>query len=103
MDSFLSELLKQCPKIEPLNLAEKMDNMDIIYAPRVPAKSPWVYGTEKDIENVILKFLVSKLQQLVADMWFWGYEGHMDEQSEEWQMWHISNIFERMSDLGVEI
>ena len=43
----------------------------------------------------------AKLRELVADMWFWGYEGHMDSESQEWQMKHIDGVLDRMRELGV--
>ena len=44
----------------------------------------------------------AKLRELVADMWFWGYEGHMDSKSQEWQMKHIDGVLDRMREVGVE-
>jgi hypothetical protein len=45
----------------------------------------------------------AKLRELCADMWFWGYEGHMDSESQEWQMKHIDGVLDRMRELGVEV
>ena len=45
----------------------------------------------------------AKLRELVRDMWFWGYEGHMDGKSQEWQMKHIDGVLARMRELGVEV
>ena len=45
----------------------------------------------------------AKLRELVADMWFWCYEGHMDSESQEWQMKHIDGVLDRMRELGVEV
>ena len=42
-----------------------------------------------------------KLRQLVADMWFWHYEGHIDSESKDVQMRHIDNVLDRMRDLEV--
>ena len=42
-----------------------------------------------------------QLCELVRDMWFWGYEGHMDSESKEWQMKHIDGVLDRMHELGV--
>lgn len=44
----------------------------------------------------------AELRKLCADMWFWGYEGHMDSQSQEWQMNHINEVLDRMCKLGVK-
>lgn len=44
-----------------------------------------------------------KLRELVADMWFWGYKGHMDNESLEWQMKHIDGVLNRMLEFGIEI
>lgn len=45
----------------------------------------------------------TKLRELVGDMWFWGYEGHMESESQEWQMKHISRVLARIHELGVEV
>ena len=45
----------------------------------------------------------AELRELVADMWFWGYCGHMDSKSQEWQMKHIDGVIDRMRELGVEV
>lgn len=45
----------------------------------------------------------AKLRQLVMDMWFWGYEGHMDSQNQEWQMKHIGGVLDSMRELGIEV
>lgn len=76
---------------------------DDISFPRHRLLSKWTIGTEEAIENRLLKILIQEMQRLIADMWFWGYEGHMDSQPEEWQMWHIVNVLERMSDFGIYI
>lgn len=43
------------------------------------------------------------LEELVRDMWFWGYEGHMDGKSQDWQMKHIDGVLDRMKQLGVGV
>ncbi len=50
----------------------------------------------KALENV------NELRELVRDMWFWGYEGHMDSKSQEWQMKHINEVLDRMHELRIE-
>lgn len=45
----------------------------------------------------------AKLRELVADMWFWHYEGHIDSESQERQMKHIDGVLDRMRELGVEV
>ena len=45
----------------------------------------------------------AKLRELVRDMWFWGYEGHMGSESQDWQMKHIDGVLDRMRELGVEV
>ena len=45
----------------------------------------------------------AKLRELVRDMWFWGYEGHMSSESQEWQMKHIDGVHDRMRELGIEV
>ena len=45
----------------------------------------------------------TKLRELVADMWFWHYEGHIDSESQEHQMLHIDGVLNRMHELGVEV
>lgn len=45
----------------------------------------------------------AKLRKLVADMWFWHYEGHIDSESQERQMLHIDAVIQRMRELGVEV
>ena len=44
----------------------------------------------------------AKLRELVADMWFWHYEGHIDSESQEEQMEHIDGVLDRMRKLGIE-
>ena len=44
----------------------------------------------------------AKLRELVADMWFWHYEGHIDSESQERQMLHIDAVIQRMRELGVK-
>lgn len=43
----------------------------------------------------------SKLRKLCADMWFWGYEGHIDSESPERQMKHVDGVLDRLLELGV--
>ena len=101
-DKILQEL--QPNKSDYFDLSSRMVNWDDgISLPRHRMLSKWTIGTEQDIENRILKILIQEMQRLIADMWFWGYEGHMDSQPEEWQMWHIANVLERMSDFGIYI
>ena len=45
----------------------------------------------------------AKLRELVMDMWFWGYEGHMDSESQEWQMKHIDGVLDCIRELGIEV
>ena len=45
----------------------------------------------------------AKLRELVRDMWFWGYCGHMDSKSQEWQMKHIDDVLDRMRELVIEV
>ncbi len=45
----------------------------------------------------------AKLRELVADMWFWSYEGHIDSESQERQMLHIDAVVHRMRELGIEV
>lgn len=45
----------------------------------------------------------NRLRELVADMWFWHYEGHIDSESQERQMLHIDAVIQRMRELGVEV
>lgn len=57
----------------------------------------YLYGrTDLEAEN-------AKLRELVADMWFWHYEGHIDSESQERQMLHIDAVIQRMRELGVEV
>ena len=42
-----------------------------------------------------------RLRELVRDMWFWCYEGHIDSESQERQMKHIDGVLDRMRELGV--
>lgn len=46
---------------------------------------------------------VDALEELVLDMWFWSYEGHIDSESQERQMLHIDGVLDRMRELGVEV
>ena len=47
------------------------------------------------------KARIEQLESLVRDMWFWGYEGHMDSESQDWQMKHIDGLLDRMAALGL--
>ena len=42
------------------------------------------------------------LRELVRDMWFWHYEGHIDSESQERQMLHIDAVIQRMRELWVD-
>ena len=44
----------------------------------------------------------AKLRELVRDMWFWHYEGHIDSESQERQMKHIDRVIDCMRELGVD-
>ena len=55
---------------------------------------PFDNPTLVEVEN-------AKLRELVRDMWFWGYEGHIDSESQERQMKHIDGVLDRMRGLGV--
>ena len=57
--------------------------------------------TEREVRQ--LKAENAKLRELVADMWFWQYEGHIDSESQERQMLHIDAVIQRMRELGVEV
>ena len=46
---------------------------------------------------------VKALEELVRDMWFWGYEGHMNSESQDWQMKHIDGVLDRMHELGIGV
>lgn len=54
-------------------------------------------ATEKDR----LKEENSKLRKLCADMWFWGYEGHIDSESQERQMEHVDGVLDRLIEMEV--
>ena len=43
------------------------------------------------------------LRELVRDMWFWHYEGHIDNVPQEEQTEHIDGVMRRMRKLGVEL
>lgn len=53
------------------------------------------------VEFVLMMRENKELRELVRDMWFWGYEGHMNSKSQEWQMKHIDGVLDRMRELGV--
>ena len=64
------------------------------------------YTGAVEIGNKAIEKLESenaKLRELVRDMWFWHYEGHIDSESQECQMKHIDGVIQRMRDLGVEV
>lgn len=54
-------------------------------------------GIEEHAERIV------ELEKLVQDMWFWGYCGHMDSESQEWQMSHIDGVLNRIQKLGIEV
>ena len=45
----------------------------------------------------------AKLRELVSDMWFWSYCGHIDSESLERQMLHVDAVIQRMRELGIEV
>ena len=71
--------------------------------------------TDEQIERIIEKFgqlhkIIDgqmdeneRLRELVRDMWFWHYCGHIDSVPQEKQMEHIDGIISRMAELGVEV
>lgn len=70
-----------------------------VYTPEAMAKT--LALCDEQIER--LEAENAKLRKLVRDMWFWGYEGHMDSESQEWQMKHIDGVLDRMHELGIEV
>ena len=46
---------------------------------------------------------IRELRELVLDMWFWHYEGHIDNVPQEEQTEHIDGVMRRMRELGVEL
>lgn len=44
----------------------------------------------------------AKLRELVRDMWFWHYCGHIDSEPQEKQMKHIDGVLDRMRELEVD-
>lgn len=65
------------------------------------ASEPVFDRTREYVE--VLEAENAKLRELVADMWFWSYEGHIDGESQERQMLHIDAVIQRMRELGVEV
>ena len=63
----------------------------------------WELGEQYETVLADYRSEVAKLRELCTDMWFWGYEGHMDSKNQEWQMKHIDGVLERMRELGVEV
>lgn len=45
----------------------------------------------------------AKLRELVRDMWFWHYEGYIDNVPQEEQTEHIDGVMRRMRKLGCEV
>lgn len=54
-------------------------------------------------EHKRLKAENRRLRELVRDMWFWHYEGHIDNAPQEEQMEHIDGVMRRMADLGIGV
>lgn len=53
------------------------------------------------VEFVLMMRENKELRELVRDMWFWHYEGHIDSECPEKQMEHIDGVLARMRKLGV--
>lgn len=74
----------------------------------VRATNEGVLLTKEEAERVAADIAkqrerIAELEELVRDMWFWGYEGHMDSESQDWQMKHIDGVLDRMKELGIEV
>lgn len=63
----------------------------------------WQVTPEKVIAATLGSEREKALEELVRDMWFWSYEGHMDNESQDWQRKHIHGVLDRMSALGIEV
>lgn len=59
-------------------------------------------ATENDADER-LKAETKALRELVRDMWFWHYEGHIDNVHQEEQTEHIDGVMRRMRELGVKL
>ena len=45
----------------------------------------------------------AKLRELVKDMWFWRYEGHIFDLGTVARLEHFDDILDRMCELGIEV
>jgi len=59
------------------------------------------YGAQLFDKTLELGTENARLRELVADMWFWSYCGHIDSESQEKQMAHIDSVLNHMRELGV--
>lgn len=64
------------------------------------AAKNWNERAEREVDR--LQTENAKLRELVRDMWFWHYEGHIDSESQERQMKHIDRVIYCMRELGVD-
>ena len=81
-----------------LDLAESLlRNDDVVH----DADYQTLYSIATDVGEVESEN--AKLRELVSDMWFWHYEGHIDSESRKRQMLHINAVIQSMRELGIEV
>ena len=94
-----NDLKKHCD-----NQRRRIGELEGLYAKAKAESGEAAMAFSKEHDRA--EFLMRKnaeLRELVRDMWFWGYEGHMDSKSQEWQMKHIDGVLDRMRELGIEV
>ena len=94
-----NDLKKHCE-----NQRKRIGELEELYAKAKAERDETAMAFSKEHDRA--EFLTrknAKLRELVRDMWFWGYEGHMDSKSQEWQMNHIDGVLDCMRELGIEV
>lgn len=106
-----AELREELAKArDPQRIGGQADPSSFVYAIEQLREFRWQHATNDEdaipyINNVAAAHERenAKLRELVADMWFWHYEGNIDSESQESQMKHIDGVLDRMRELGVEV
>lgn len=92
----LEKMLEQA-EAENAKLREELEQWHQLTAGIELPEYPITEFKPKDLEREN-----AKLRELVRDMWFWHYCGHIDSEPQEKQMKHIDGVLDRMRELEVD-
>ena len=100
-------MLREELKYERQTSRSRLERIDQLKAENAKLREDLEFANneweKESIEFLNLQAENAKLRELVADMWFWHYEGHIDSESQERQMLHIDAVIQRMRELGLEV